>query len=99
MHAIQSSQTALPLRNDTLLGVCEAIGQDFGFHPNWLRIALGSLVMMSPLAAFGIYFGLGAIVGLSRLIAPQRAVPAAPDVISEARPASNESADDLRLAA
>ena len=26
--------TNLMLRNDTILGVCEAIGQDFGFNPN-----------------------------------------------------------------
>ena len=48
---MQTEQTAaidttpLPLRGDTMLGACEALGQDFGFNPNWLRIVLGSLVL------------------------------------------------------
>ena len=35
-----TTQTPLPLRNDTILGVCEAIGQDFGFNPLWLRLGV-----------------------------------------------------------
>ena len=31
--------TNLLLRNDTILGVCEALGQDFGINPTWLRVA------------------------------------------------------------
>ena len=74
MHVVQSAEPALPLRSDTMLGVCEAIGQDFGFNPNWLRLALGSLVLWNPWGAFAIYLGLGVIVGLTRLIAPQRVI-------------------------
>ena len=95
MHAM--SEPALPFRSDTMLGVCEALGSDFGFHPNWLRLALGSLVLWSPWIALGIYLGLGVIVGASRLIAPpQRATPqiatgqAAPD---------NSDSEQLPLAA
>ena len=29
----QESQPALPLRAHTIFGVCEAIGEDFGFNP------------------------------------------------------------------
>ena len=28
-------------RDDTFFGVCQAIGEDFGFHPIFLRIAFG----------------------------------------------------------
>lgn len=27
-------QPRLPFRNDTFLGVCEGLGEDFGFHAN-----------------------------------------------------------------
>ena len=38
---------ALPLRSQTLLGVCEAIGEDFGFIANYLRVPLGAIVLAS----------------------------------------------------
>ena len=63
-------------RNDTILGVCEAIGQDFGFHPNWLRIMLASLVYFAPVAVIGGYVALGAVVAISRWVAPDQEVPA-----------------------
>jgi phage shock protein PspC (stress-responsive transcriptional regulator) len=63
-------RVALPLRDHTILGVCEAIGEDFGFNPVWLRIPLSAMVLWSPLIAFGAYFGLGVIVLASRLLFP-----------------------------
>ena len=101
MHTVQSSEPALPFRSDTILGVCEAIGQDFGFHANWLRVALGSVVVWNPWAAFGLYLGLGLIVGLSRLVAPSRleSVPAGPCLASETLQADNQPSADVALAA
>jgi phage shock protein C len=61
----------LPLRNHTILGVCEAIGEDFGFNPVLLRAPLAAIVLYSPLIAIGAYFGLGAVVLVSRLLFPQ----------------------------
>lgn len=97
MHVVQSSEPALPLRRDTMLGVCEAIGQDFGFNPNWLRVALGSLVLWNPWGAFAVYLALGLVVGLSRLIAPQRLVR----VVNghEAEPKAAKADNELKLAA
>ena len=63
-------------RNDTILGVCEAIGQDFGFHPNWLRVALAVMVYFAPVAVIGSYFALGAVVAASRWFAPDEVVAA-----------------------
>ncbi len=68
--AVDAKRTALPLRSDTFLGVCEAIGQDFGFNPNWLRMAFAPLVLVSPLLAIGSYLGLGAVVALSHWLFP-----------------------------
>ncbi len=80
-------------RNDTIFGVCEAIGQDFGFHPNWLRVTLASLIYFAPVAVIGSYVALGLVVALSRWVAPDEAVEA-----SEAADRGAES-EQLALAA
>ena len=103
MHSADTAQpaydlTPLPLRGDTMLGVCEALGQDFGFHPNWLRLAFAAPVLWNPWIAFGIYLGLGAVVGLSRLIAPQQRT-AAPQLVAESAPRIADSEETLSLAA
>ena len=63
---------ALPLRSHTILGVCEGLGEDFGFNPVFLRIPLAAMVIWNPLVAFGAYFGLGALVLASRLLFPRQ---------------------------
>jgi phage shock protein C len=67
----QENQVALPLRSHTILGVCEAIGEDFGFNPVFLRIPLAASVLYSPVYAAAVYFALGLIVLASRLIFPR----------------------------
>lgn len=69
--------TNLILRNDTMLGVCEAIGQDFGFHPNWLRVLFGLTFYFAPLVVTGTYLALGLLVAATRWAAPNEIVPAA----------------------
>jgi len=64
-------QPSLIARDDTFLGVCQALGEDFGFNPVYLRIAFGLPLIFSPTAVLATYFGLGAIVLLSRLLAPR----------------------------
>src|SRR5437868_12814268 len=70
-NMIEQGYTPLPLRAHTILGICEAIGEDFGFNPAFLRVPLAASVIVSPLWAFGTYFALGAIVLLSRLVFPR----------------------------
>lgn len=67
-----SSQPSLFARPDTFLGVCEAIGQDFGFHPNYLRILLGGLLLLSPVIVLSTYLALGALVLMSHRLFPSR---------------------------
>ena len=81
-------------REDTLLGVCQAIGEDFGFNPLYLRILFAAILFYSPIAAFAGYAALGAVVAFSRWMAP---VPAEPEA-AEA-PAADEAPEELRLAA
>ena len=97
---VPETEPALPFRNDTILGVCEALGRDFGFHPNYLRVVLAPMVLWNPWAAVGIYLGLGVAVALSRFIYPAPRVAAAPRI--EAQPANrapaNQSDDELLAA-
>ena len=52
----EQTYTPLPLRSHTILGVCEAIGEDFGFNPTWLRVPFAATVLISPMMAIGAYF-------------------------------------------
>lgn len=70
-------QPALPLRGDTLLGVCEAVGQDLGFNPTWLRIAFAMLLMWNPEVVVAAYLGLGVVVAITRWLLADRASKAA----------------------
>ena len=57
-------------RGDTVLGVCEALGEDFRFNPLLLRVAFAIGLFINPLATIGAYLGLGLVVLLSRLVVP-----------------------------
>ena len=74
-----TNQTPLPLRSDTILGVCEAVGQDFGFNPNYLRLAFIAPLFVAPAASIGAYLGLGVIVAATRLLV--RDVPASEQLV------------------
>lgn len=67
----EQTYTPLPLRAHTILGVCEAIGEDFGFNPVLLRIPLAASVIVSPMWAIVTYVALGAVVLLSRVLFPK----------------------------
>ena len=60
------------LRGDTILGVCEAIGQDFGFNPNWLRVALAVGIFFAPLAVIVGYVALSVPIAIARWAFPAR---------------------------
>jgi phage shock protein C len=68
------ANTNLVLRNDTILGVCEAIGEDFGFNPNWLRIAFCAPIYWNPGLVLGVYLGLGLLVAVTRYAFPDRRI-------------------------
>ena len=99
--SVQENQVALPLRSHTILGVCEAIGEDFGFNPVLLRVPFAASVLWSPTWAIVAYFALGAIVLLSRVVSPKAkqasAVQAEVEVPATAQRA--ETRDELPLAA
>ena len=85
----QETQVALPLRNHTIFGVCEAIGEDFGFNPVLLRVPLAAMVVVNPLWAIGAYLALGVLVLASRLLFPNPK-PATADTVSAQSAPANE---------
>jgi len=88
--------TPLPLRHDTILGVCEAIGRDFGFNPLWLRLAFIAPLFFAPSLTIAAYFALGALVGLVNWFSPDK--PASEQVV-EAKATLVEEDEALPIAA
>ena len=97
--AVPEREPALPFRSDTILGVCEALGQDFGFNPTYLRIALASLVLWNSFAAIGIYLVLGVGVAVSRWIYPRPEAVRQPAAQLDSPVAENANSESLALAA
>lgn len=89
---LTANQPGLLRRPHTILGVCEAIGEDFGFNPLFLRIAFAAGLFFSPTGVIGAYLGLGLIVALSRWVSP---VPQAEPVAV----VEQEDEEQLKLAA
>jgi phage shock protein C len=100
---MQASQSNTLFREDTILGVCQALGEDFGFNPLWLRIVFGVLLLWQPLGVIAVYLAAGVLVALTRLLIPntpwfwqrRKAVAAA----SQAEAASADEEPELAAAA
>lgn len=69
---MESTRPNLFTRSDTLFGVCEALGEDFGFHANFLRVPFAVGLLWNPWVVIGAYLALGVVVALSRWFVPSR---------------------------
>lgn len=97
---MQATQGNLLTRDDTILGVCQGLGEDLGFNPLWLRIAFAVLLYLNPMGAIAGYFGLGVVVLISRLLVPNRRRPAATETAPQVQPeAIEEQQGELAIAA
>jgi phage shock protein C len=97
--AIHEPEPALPFRSDTILGVCEAIGQDFGFNPIYLRVVFAAVFYLNPLLVSGTYLALGAGVALARWLYPVPTEAVAQPAANPASPAADNEDSDACLAA
>ena len=93
--ASDDADRPLPLRNDTILGVCEALGQEFGFNPIYLRIAFAGLFYIGATVGIGTYLALGAGVALARWLYPDQA-PAAAALAEQPAAHSADNEDSQR---
>ncbi|MGA9582077.1 MAG: PspC domain-containing protein [Allosphingosinicella sp.] len=67
---MQTSQPSVFARDHTIIGVCEALGEDFGFNPLFLRIAFSLGLFFSHWGALAVYAGLGLLVVFTRFAVP-----------------------------
>lgn len=102
-QASQATQPALPLRRDTFFGVCQAIGDDFHIPANLIRIAFAGLFFWNMVIGIAAYFGIGAVVALSRWLYP---APRATATVEDSAPAAagteqqpESASDEMSLAA
>lgn len=86
-----SRPVPLMLRHDTLLGVCQGLGEDLGVNPNWFRIAFSLAIFLDPAMVIGAYCALGVIVAASRFIFP---VPNVASVPKAAPPLPHPATED-----
>lgn len=91
-----TSAGSIVARDDTLLGVCFALGEDFGFNPVYLRVLLALIVLWSLPTAIGVYAALGLPVAVSRRLAPD---PVRTKAVEEASERGHEPLQELPLAA
>ncbi|WP_419827873.1 PspC domain-containing protein [Sphingomonas sp.] len=68
----QAAQATATGQKDSLIGICAAIGEDFGFNPDILRVGLATGLLFVPMIVFGFYVAAGAVVLLSRVMFPAR---------------------------
>lgn len=67
---MQNVQPSLLTRPDTIFGVCEGIGEDFGFNPLYLRAVLAAMLLVNPVAVVATYAVLAVAVLVSRRLYP-----------------------------
>jgi phage shock protein C len=74
----------LLIRDDTLLGVCEALGRDFGFNPFILRASLAAALLWNPAVIIGGYLAAALVIGMIRIAMPD---PVQAEQVAAAAPA------------
>jgi phage shock protein C len=67
---MQNVQPSLFSRNDTMLGICQGLGEDLGFNPDILRVAMIPALFFFPVYTIAGYFAAGVVVLLSRILFP-----------------------------
>jgi len=98
---MENETTNLFRRRDTFFGICEAVGEDFGFNPLWLRLAFVAPLFFFPAQTFAGYFALGIVVLTSRLLFPANAAATTLSASNPAEPAAPkvEQTEQLAIAA
>ena len=88
---------ALPLRNDTILGVAQGLGEDLGINPNFIRVTFCALMFWNVAIAIGAYLGAGVIVAVSRYFFPAHGKVAQAETAMAPEPSNSEA--ELQIAA
>lgn len=62
---------AQPTAKDNLFGICNAVGEDLGVEPLWLRLVFACTFIFDPVVVITSYFALGAFILFARLVFPR----------------------------
>lgn len=65
------TDTASQPKKDNLFGICNAVGEDLGFNPLWLRLVFASTFIFDPVVVITSYFALGAFILFARIVFPR----------------------------
>ena len=95
---MQTAQPSVFARDHTFFGVCEALGEDLGFSPVFLRLAFAVGLFLNPVAVIAIYAGLGALVAFTRFVAPNPRTQATEEATA-AEPEEAQAEPEMALAA
>ena len=68
---MESAHSSVFARDDTLFGVSAALGEDFGFNPQFLRMLFALGLFWNPAAAVVAYAGFGVLVAVARWLVPE----------------------------
>ena len=93
-----TDRPSLFAREDTLLGVCEGLGEELGLPATLLRVAFALGLFWDPLAMVVAYLTLGAALALFRWALPPRRA-AAPRPVVTRRHGDNDDAAPTRAIA
>ena len=96
---MQTSKPSVFARDHTFFGVCEALGEDLGFSPIFLRIAFAVGLFLNPVAVIAIYAALGALVAFTRFVAPEPRIQAPAGDKAAAEPEAAQAGPEMALAA
>lgn len=103
LPAIQDTQEPkanLFFRDDTIFGVCEGLGEEFGFNANFLRVPFAAGILWNPVAIVGIYLALGTALAFARWMYPKPSASVAPRHVAGRDAPSADNADaELSIAA
>lgn len=58
-------------KKDNLFGICNAVGEDLGVNPLWLRLVFASTFIFDPVVVISSYFALGAFILFARIVFPR----------------------------
>lgn len=90
--------TTLFTREDTMLGVCQGLGEELGIPALLPRLAFALALFWNPAAVIATYLSLGVALALFRwAFPPHRAAPA--PVEAAAPRGDNDDAEPLAIAA
>ncbi len=95
---MQTAKANFFMRHDTFFGVCEALGHDFGFNANYLRIVFAVGLLFNAEAMIAAYLAIGAVVAAVHYLVPARRAATAKAEAAKALTSDNDR-DAMALAA